>query len=194
MIQKLRRLHTRSGVTVLQFREPGGEWVTVPEVMEEAMQPIPMLTPTCADWHPAPSPEPLVERAGPIELKCTGLEDGRVYITSETLPGFRLVVQPGENLEAEVISALKVFYPYRIAAVARARMQEGAPSAPTELRPPPEYAEEPWHWLWDDIHREEIAARWFSGVDYWHIIGMNVVVLPSEMWRYRYLGPAKWKG
>jgi len=44
-------------------------------------------------------------------LEGQEMEDGRTYITSETLKGFRLMVQPDENVESAVLRALKVFYP-----------------------------------------------------------------------------------
>ncbi len=55
-----------------------------------------------------------------LTLRGTTTEDGRTYITSEQLRGFRLVVHPGEILEDEINSALRVFYPiYREAETRR---------------------------------------------------------------------------
>jgi hypothetical protein len=54
-------------------------------------------------------------------------KDGRLYITSKDLSGFRLIVHPGENLEEEVVGALKVFYPLHMASKAKAEAQKRVP-------------------------------------------------------------------
>jgi hypothetical protein len=44
------------------------------------------------------------------------MADGRIYITSSDLRGFRLLVSDMAAIETEIVAALAVFYPVYIAA------------------------------------------------------------------------------
>jgi len=54
-------------------------------------------------------------------------DDGRLYVTSKDLPGFRLIVHPDEDLEATVVGALKVFFPLHMASKASAEARQRVP-------------------------------------------------------------------
>jgi hypothetical protein len=66
-------------------------------------------------------------RSETFNFQGTELEDGRIYVTSDDLPGFRLVVSDEESLERELTSALRTFYPIYIAAKARAEASNRQP-------------------------------------------------------------------
>jgi hypothetical protein len=59
------------------------------------------------------------------------MDDGRIYITSNDLTGFRLIVHPGENVEAELVSALNAFFPLYMAVKAKAAAKARAPKIAT---------------------------------------------------------------
>jgi len=56
------------------------------------------------------------------------MEDGRVYFSSKEMPGFRLIVHPGENTEAKLHSAFMDFLPHHMASKARQAARERAPT------------------------------------------------------------------
>ena len=72
--------------------------------------------------------------------------------------------------------------------------------APTELRPPPEHAEKPLHWvehpafLSRGMSRPREVAAWHG--DHWGLIGDDGRHSPKDMVAagWRYLGPAEWRG
>ena len=48
------------------------------------------------------------------------MDDGSIYITTDDLPGFRLIATDEASIESEIASALRVFYPIYVAAKAKA--------------------------------------------------------------------------
>ncbi len=59
------------------------------------------------------------------------LEDGGFYVTSQELPGFRLIVKNEVDAEQEVIAALRQFYPLYKAAAAKAEARHREPRVHT---------------------------------------------------------------
>lgn len=57
-----------------------------------------------------------------INLHGQELDDGRIIITSAQLEGFNLIVQHGEDLESEVLGALRIFLPHYHAVEYRKRL------------------------------------------------------------------------
>ena len=67
-------------------------------------------------------------------------DDGSLYITGRDLPGFRLLIHPGENAEAEIMSAFKTFYPLYIASKAKSEMETRAPKVEKRVNMPKEFS------------------------------------------------------
>lgn len=66
--------------------------------------------------------------------------------------------------------------------------------APTELRPPAEHADKPWHWIRHGTTGEACPWQWLDGI--WHTpIGNFVGSVEAAALECRpsYLGPAKWR-
>jgi hypothetical protein len=55
-----------------------------------------------------------------IKLHAHRRDDGRLYITSSDLPGFRFLAEPEEEFQNELLAALREFYPIYHAAKAKA--------------------------------------------------------------------------
>jgi len=54
-------------------------------------------------------------------------KEGRIYLTSPDLHGFRLLVSNEANLEREVTEALRTFYPLYISAKAKTEARQREP-------------------------------------------------------------------
>jgi hypothetical protein len=66
-------------------------------------------------------------RSETFTLHGRQMDDGRIYVTSEELHGFRLVVSNEASMEHEITGALGIFYPVYIAAKARVEAAQRRP-------------------------------------------------------------------
>ena len=66
-------------------------------------------------------------RSETFTLHGQEFDDGRIYITSTDLPGFRLFVVDRTNMDYQIIGALRMFYPIYIAAKARTEAKQRQP-------------------------------------------------------------------